>query len=84
MNIINENTSRKLDNLGRVSLPKSMRDRLNIGAGEEVDFFMIEHEGTQYIACTKQIGSKAPEVDKKKIAAEVLRELGYDLPEELE
>lgn len=82
MNIINENTSRKLDNLGRVSLPKSMRDRLNIGAGEEVSFFMIEHDGVQYIACTKQ--KTTPEVDRKRIAADVLRELGYDLPEELE
>ena len=37
MELLKENTSRKVDSLGRVSIPKSMRDRLDINEGDEVE-----------------------------------------------
>jgi len=79
--INNENTKRRIDNLGRISLPKSMRDRLDINANDELEFFMIEDNGKQYIACAKSSIDKKD--SRKKIAADVLKELGYDVPEEL-
>ena len=36
---MSENTTRKVDALGRVSIPKSLRDRLDIAAEDEMEFF---------------------------------------------
>ena len=33
MQLIPENTSRKIDQLGRITLPKGLRDRLNLTEG---------------------------------------------------
>lgn len=41
MELLKENTSRKVDSLGRVSIPKSMRDRLDINEGDEVEFYLL-------------------------------------------
>ena len=41
MELLKENTSRKVDSLGRVSIPKSMRDRLDINEGDEVEDLYI-------------------------------------------
>jgi len=81
MKLIKENTTRKVDTLGRVSIPKGMRDRLNIKDGEEMDFYLLEDDcGNQYVALTKQT------VDNNKyvFTANVLKELGLDVPEQLE
>lgn len=42
LELLKENTSRKIDSLGRVSIPKSMRDRLVIKPGEEVEFYLLQ------------------------------------------
>ena len=34
-----ENTIRRLDNLGRITIPKSLRTRLQIPDGAELEFF---------------------------------------------
>ena len=41
MELRKENTTRKIDSLGRVSIPKSMRERLEIVEGDEMEFFML-------------------------------------------
>ena len=38
MEIIKENTTRKVDSLGRISIPKGMRDRYEIKTGAELEF----------------------------------------------
>lgn len=74
-----ENTVRKVDALGRVIIPKSIRDRLNIKSEEEVEFFILEgDDGRDYVCFTNQ-----GENLKYENAAKVLIELGIDLPEEL-
>lgn len=78
MELIKENTTRKVDSLGRVSIPKSMRDRLLIKEGDELEFYMLRDGDEQYVAIGK------PGVNTKYVrAAEVLEELGEEVPDSL-
>lgn len=78
MELIKENTTRKVDSLGRVSIPKSMRDRLLIKEGDELEFYMLRDGDEQYVAIGK------PGVNTRYIrAAEVLEELGEEVPDSL-
>lgn len=80
MKITNENVSRKLDSLGRISIPKAIRQRLGIEELAEVDFYTMETEdGMQYICMTDRKAGN----NKYEQAALVLNELGIDIPEEL-
>ena len=84
MKLTKENTKRKIDTLGRVSIPKGMRDRLNLKELSEVDFFLLEDDnGIQYACLTSVIPEE--EVDKARYAdaATVLHELGCAIPDEL-
>ncbi len=80
MKLIKENATRKVDTLGRVSIPKGMRDRLNIKELDEVEFFLLEDDGgEQYVALTNHATSR----NKYAEAADVLIELGLEIPDEL-
>ena len=75
-----ENTTRKIDSLGRVTLPKGLRDRMFIEDTDELEIYTMEAEGKEFICLTKING-----VDPKFLAArQVLLELGADIPIELE
>lgn len=81
MELIRENTTRKVDSLGRVSIPKSMRDRLEININDEVEFYLLQNDdGEQYVCLTNHKATN----NKYEMAAKVLNELGLDIPEELE
>ena len=41
MKITKENVSRKLDSLGRISIPKGIRDRMRLEVNEEMEFFSL-------------------------------------------
>ena len=80
MKLYKENATRKVDTLGRVSIPKGMRDRLGIKELDEVEFYMLENDdGEQYVALTNHVGGRNKYAD----AVDVLVELGLDVPEEL-
>ena len=80
MKLIKENTTRKVDTLGRVSIPKGMRDRLGIKELDEVEFYLLEDDGgEQYVALTNHAASR----NKYAEAADILVELGLDIPDEL-
>lgn len=80
MKLISENTSRKVDSLGRVSIPKSLRDRLVIKTEDMVDFYLLEDDnGDQYVC----FSGKKTNNSKYELAAKVLEELGLDIPLEL-
>lgn len=80
MRLQSENTSRKVDSLGRVSIPKSLRDRLMIKTEDLVNFFLLEDDdGRQYVCFT----NKAEINPKYQVAAEVLVELGLEIPDEI-
>ena len=81
MELIKENTTRKVDSLGRVSIPKGMRDRLEINTNDEVEFYLLNaDDGEQYVCLTNH----RVQNNRYEIAAQVLAELGFDIPEELE
>lgn len=76
MNLLYENQSRKIDNLGRVTIPKPIRDRLGWEQNDEVEFYTMD--GTSVVL------SKGKMRDSRyDIAAEVLEELGLEIPKEL-
>ena len=76
MNLLYENQSRKIDNLGRVTIPKPIRDRLGWEQNDEVAFYTMD--GASVVL------SKGKMRDSRyDIAAEVLGELGLEIPKEL-
>lgn len=80
MKLQSENTSRKVDSLGRVSIPKSLRDRLIINPEDMVHFYLLEDDdGRQYVCFT----NKADINPRFFIAAEVLAECGLEVPAEI-
>ena len=80
MELLKENTTRKVDSLGRVSIPKSMRDRLDIQTNDEVEFYLLNADnGEQFVCLTNHKAG----VNKYENAAKVLEELGIEIPEKL-
>ena len=78
MKLQSENTSRKVDSLGRVSIPKSLRDRLSIKTEDMLSFYLLEDDGGQQYVC---LANKKAVDPKYQMAAAVLEELGAEIPE---
>ena len=81
LELLKENTTRKVDSLGRVSIPKGMRDRLEINVNDEVEFYLLNADNGEQFVC---LTNHKPGVNKYENAAKVLTELGLDIPEALE
>lgn len=79
MNFISESCTRKLDSLGRLVIPKSLRERVGFKEGEEMYFYTCEDNGKKYICVT----NREDENRDFAVAAKVLAELGLEVPEEL-
>jgi AbrB family looped-hinge helix DNA binding protein len=47
--MVNENVSRKIDNAGRIVIPKHLRNKLNFTEGKEVEYFTTKRDGKIYI-----------------------------------
>lgn len=78
MTFVNENTTRKVDSLGRLSIPKGMRDRFNINPNDEIEFSVC-YNGDQTYICLQ----KKNDTNKAEIVAAELEALGIDIPEAL-
>lgn len=75
-NIVNENITRKVDSLGRVSIPSGLRSRYGFNAGDELNFSTLTTGTTNYVLMNKDNG-----IDPKyEIAWETLTELGCEIP----
>lgn len=58
-----------------------MRDRLDINTNDEVEFYLLNtDDGEQYVCLTNH----KIQNNRYEIAAQVLAELGFDIPEEIE
>ncbi len=80
MKLVKENVSRKVDALGRISVPKSLRDRLEIKEGDMVEFFLLEDEDVYYVSFRKYIDETN---DKYARIARLMEEVGLEIPEEI-
>ncbi len=50
MTIVCENTPRKIDVSGRISIPKNMKNRLGFNDGDRIDFYtIIDDDNNTYI-----------------------------------
>lgn len=71
-----ENQNRKVDNLGRVTIPKSIRDRLGWAQNDDIEFYTMDNA---FIVLSK----KKTRDSRYDIAIEVLEELGIEVPKVL-
>ena len=71
-----ENQNRKVDNLGRVTIPKSIRDRFGWTQNDDIEFYTMNNE---FIVLSK----KEMRDRRYDIAIEVLEELGIEIPKAL-
>lgn len=78
-NICDENITRKVDSLGRVSIPSGLRSRYGFNSGDELNFSTLDTGVRSYVLMHKDNG-----IDPKyEIAWETLKELGCEIPQEL-
>lgn len=71
-----ENQSRRIDNLGRVTIPKPMRDRLGWEINTDVEFYTLDDN---YVVISR---GKMRD-NRYDVAVELLEELGLPVPEKL-
>ncbi len=77
--ICDENVVRKVDSLGRVSIPSGLRSRYGLNSGDELNFSTMNVGGRNYILMDKDNG-----IDPKfQITFETLNELGCAIPNAL-
>ena len=79
--IIAENTTRKIDGLGRIGVPKGIRNRLRLDINQEMDFFPMRGEdGKDYVLFTPVV--ELSEAEKYERVVELMQSLDLEVPEE--
>ena len=76
--LIPENTTRKIDSLGRITLPKGLRDRMFLSENAELELFTANIDGRQCICLASPVSEEA-EIQK---AIDFLVEKGYSIEKE--
>lgn len=71
-----ENQNRKVDNLGRVTIPKPIRDRLGWTQNDNIEFYTMDN--TFIVLSNRKMRDS-----RYDIAIEVLEELGIEVPSAL-
>lgn len=74
--MINENIVRRVDGLGRVVIPKHLRNKVGINDGDELEIFTEEIAGRVFICFSKVVGEER----KREEARRLLEELGIEVP----
>lgn len=69
------NLLRKVDSLGRIVIPKSVRNKMGIKENDELELAFVDG----WLGMRKV----RDEEDRKKVAREVLEEMGLEVPREL-
>jgi len=69
------NLLRKVDSLGRIVIPKSVRDKMGIKENDELELAFVD--GWLGMRKVREEG------DRKRVAREVLEEMGLEVPKEL-
>jgi AbrB family looped-hinge helix DNA binding protein len=80
MQIFAENTNRRIDGLGRITVPKGIRDRFGIKENDKLEFYTGVQGNSQYILMAPEESTNL----KYVLVADVLKELGVtNYPKEL-
>lgn len=78
--LIPENATRKLDSLGRITLPKGLRDRMYLSSdNDELEIFTAVIDGRNCICLASPVNMTT----KLIAAAEVFAECGVEIPSEM-
>lgn len=78
--LVPENVTKVLDHLGRITLPKGLRDRMYLSNGNsKLEIFTAVIDGRNCICLT----SPVDEATRILAAAEVFKECGVELPKEM-
>ena len=78
--LIPENTSRKIDGLGRITIPKGLRDRMFLEEGSDLELFTAIIDGRQCICMASPIDDD----QKLREAVAAFVECGVEGPENLQ
>lgn len=76
-----ENVIKTVDNLGRITLPKGLRDRMYMNSdNNQLEIFTMDIDGKMYICLT------SPDTVDNRLyaAAEIFKELNVPLPAEFQ
>lgn len=76
--LIPENATRKIDGLGRITLPKGLRDRYNLGNEDDLELFTATIDSRQCICLAKKVN----EDEKIEEAIQFLESKGYTIVNE--
>lgn len=74
--------SRKIDNMGRIGIPKSIRDRYGAAIGKEYDWQMFS-DGADDWLCIK-LGKDIAEREKARQALEYLKTVPQSILDEID
>ncbi len=78
--ITKENITRKFDATGRITLPKNLRDRLEVKEDDEMEIFtIVDDDGRVYLAMSKPF----KKITQWDVARRALRQLGCPIPDRL-
>ena len=58
MTLLPENANKRIDNLGRITLPKGLRSRLYLETGTEMELYTMIVAGKHYICLTNMLKFK--------------------------
>lgn len=79
--LIAENTTRKIDGLGRIGVPKGIRNRLRLDVNQEMDFFTMRGaDGKDYVVFTAV--EELTEAEKYARVIELMNSLDLEVPAE--
>lgn len=77
--LVPENCTKKIDSLGRITLPKGLRDRMYLSNdNDELEIFTANIDGRSCIC----LASPVNQLTKLLAAAEIFAECGVELPGE--
>lgn len=77
--IICENTTRKIDALGRIGVPKGIRNRLRLDVNQEMDFFTMRGaDGKDYVLFAPV--EELSEAEKYARVIDLMNNLGLEVP----